>query len=241
MVPMVLFAQNETNVRNAETARQHRVRLIQRIYDEGWQVLNASTASQVHHYLEGQKVSLIILDAAGYRGDRAEQFKRRRELTDAPILVITDATDDRTELEILDNGADDCLRRPVSDQIIIAHAKSLLRRADALPAPELIFDELRISLAEHVVELDGVQLDLTPKEFELLYYFAKNPNLALSRVQILNHAWGWNYAGEERTVDSHVKALRSKLGWAGRHIVTVRSVGYKFVWNLPEKSAVHAE
>ena len=231
VVPTILLAMDEANQRSAETLRQYRVRLTQRIFDEGWQVASAASTAQIQARLGEQKISGIILDTTGFRGDRAAQLRLIRASTDAPLLVLLDSADERSELEALECGADGCLRRPVGDRVILAHMKALLRRVDALPPRELVFDDLRISLAEHVAELEGKPVSLTPKEFDLLYYLARNPNLALSRAQILNRAWDGAYAGDERTVDSHIKALRGKLGWFGKHIVTVRGIGYKFLWN----------
>lgn len=151
------------------------------------------------------------------------------------MLVVVEGSDEHAELEMLENGADDCLRRPAGDPLIIAHVKALLKRVHALPPKELRFDGLRLSLAEHVVELDGKAVALSPREFDLLYYLARNPNLALSRMQILNRAWDSGYAGDERTVDSHIKSLRAKLGWFGKHIITVRGVGYKFLWSASQE------
>ncbi|MBC3939192.1 DNA-binding response regulator [Anaerotruncus massiliensis (ex Liu et al. 2021)] len=235
MIPMILLVMDEGNPRYTETLRQYRVRLTQRIFDEGWQVATAVGVAQALAQLEAQKISLLVFDTTGYRGDRVAQLKLLRASTDLPVLVVVEGGDEHAELEMLENGADDCLHRPASDPLIIAHVKALLKRVHALPPKELRFDGLRLSLAEHVVELDGKTVALSPREFDLLYYLARNPNLALSRMQILNRAWDSGYAGDERTVDSHIKSLRAKLGWFGKHIITVRGVGYKFLWSAAQE------
>ena len=235
MIPTILLVMDEGNPRYTETLRQYRVRLTQRIFDEGWQVATAVGVAQALAQLEAQKISLLVFDTTGYRGDRVAQLKLLRASTDLPVLVVVEGGDEHAELEMLENGADDCLHRPASDPLIIAHVKALLKRVHALPPKELRFDGLRLSLAEHVVELDGKTVALSPREFDLLYYLARNPNLALSRMQILNRAWDSGYEGDERTVDSHIKSLRAKLGWFGKHIITVRGVGYKFLWSAAQE------
>ena len=179
MIPTILLVMDEGNPRYTETLRQYRVRLTQRIFDEGWQVATAVGVAQALAQLEAQKISLLVFDTTGYRGDRVAQLKLLRASTDLPVLVVVEGGDEHAELEMLENGADDCLHRPASDPLIIAHVKALLKRVHALPPKELRFDGLRLSLAEHVVELDGKTVALSPREFDLLYYLARNPNLAL--------------------------------------------------------------
>lgn len=161
------------------------------------------------------------------------ELKALRRATDIPILVITDQSDERSELEILNSGMDGFLHQPISDQIVIAYVKNLLNRSGTLLPKEIAFDDLHISHTAHTVTVDGVPVMLTPKEFDLLDYLAQNPNLALTRYQILKNAWGIHYAGSERTVDSHIKSLRNKLGKVGKQILTIRSVGYKFICEKP--------
>lgn len=240
MVPTILLAANETKAFSAQVIRQNRLRIMKKMFDEGWNVLFASSRKQFYDKLTGsQTISAIVLDGTNQKSgvDYSDvELKALRRATDIPILVITDQSDERSELEILNSGMDGFLHQPVSDQIVIAYVKNLLNRSGTLLPKEIAFDDLHISHTAHTVTIDGVPVMLTPKEFDLLDYLAQNPNLALTRYQILKNAWGIHYAGSERTVDSHIKSLRNKLGKVGKQILTIRSVGYKFICEKPRET-----
>ncbi len=237
MTPTILLAANEADPFSAETVRQNRIRLTKRMFDEGWHVLSATSKEQLLAKITSdQDVTAIVLDGTGRINtqDYSDSGLRSlRDLTDAPILIITDSSDERSDLDILNSGIDGFLHQPVSDSMIIAYMKNLLKRTGAFVRKKIEYGGLYINQSEHTVEADGIPVTLTPKEFELLFYFAQNPNLALTRYQILKNAWGSSYDGSERTVDSHVKSLRGKLGKMGNHILTIRSVGYKFTYDKP--------
>lgn len=239
MTPTILLATNENDSLDAESMRQNRIRLTKRMFSEGWYVVPALSRKQIYAKIASDfNISAIVLDGTGQIGDDFSYtgLKSLRNSTDAPILLITDISDEKDELEILNCGIDGILCQPVSDSIIIAHIKNFLKRTGAISIRKFEYDGLYISQSEHLVEVDGVPVFMTPKEFNLLTYFAQNPNIALTRYQILNNAWGPNYGGSERTVDSHVKSLRVKLGKMGDCIETIRSVGYKFICNKPSET-----
>lgn len=238
MVPTILLVADEIKSFSAQAVRQNRIRLMKKMFEEGWHVMFASSKEQFYKKLTGgQMISAIVLDGTNQKSGEDYsniELKTLRKATDAPILIITDQSDERSELEILNNGMDGYLHQPVSDSIILAYVKNLLKRTGTLLPKEISYGSLQISHAEHTVKVDGVPISLTPKEFNLLYYLAQNPNLALTRYQILKNAWGIDYTGSERTVDSHIKSLRNKLGEIGDQILTIRSVGYKFLCERPK-------
>ena len=180
-------------------------------------------------FFEQKDISLVILDVMMPRIDGREVLKEIREYSKVPVIMLTAKGDERDELNGFELGADEYISKPFSPKILVARVDALLRRSN------LITEEAKIEAggiivdkASHTVTIDGNPVELSFKEFELLTYFIENKGLALSREKILNHVWNYDYFGDARTIDTHVKKLRSKMGDRGDYIKTIWGMGYKF-------------
>lgn len=180
-------------------------------------------------FFEQQDIALVILDVMMPRMDGWQACREIREYSKAPIIMLTAKSDERDELHGFELGVDEYISKPFSPKILVARVEAILRRASLLTAEDVIrMGGIEINKAAHQVTIDGRDVDLSYKEFELLTYFAENPGIALSREKILNHVWNYDYFGDARTIDTHVKKLRSKLGDKGALIKTIWGMGYKF-------------
>ncbi len=173
-------------------------------------------------------IDLIILDVMMPKMDGWEVLEAIRKVSRVPVIMLTARAEERDELKGFSLGVDEYVTKPFSPRILVARVEALLRRTkDA--RPELLnVGGIEINKAAHTVTIDGAPVDLSFKEFELLTYFVENRGLALSRETILNNVWNYNYYGDARTIDTHVKKLRSKLGQKGDYIKTIWGMGYKF-------------
>ena len=216
----VLIAEDEEKIRKLVAG--HLIR-------EGYAVTEACDGRQALACFEADPgLSLIILDVMMPYLDGFEVCRRIRETSDVPIIILTARASEYDELSGFTYGADEYISKPFSSSILLTRVKNLLRRT-AKEAPQVIeYDGLRIAYREREVTVHNKRIMLTPKEFDLLYYLAQNKNLVLSRDQILNTVWDMDFCGDDRTVDTHIKCLRAKLGSFGGSIVTLRKVGYKF-------------
>ena len=152
-----------------------------------------------------------------------------RELSDVPIIMLTAKSDERDELLGFDLGVDEYISKPFSPKILVARVEAILRRSNLLNDDSIITaGEITLNKSAHEVTVEGKPVELSFKEFELLNYFMDNQGLALSREKILNSVWNYDYFGDARTIDTHVKKLRSKLGKEGDYIKTIWGMGYKF-------------
>lgn len=172
-------------------------------------------------------ISLIVMDLMMPVMSGIDACREIRLFSDVPILMLTAKSQEEDELEGFSSGADDYLTKPFSMPVLLARIHSLLRRGGESEATRLTSGAISIDLRAHQLSVDGKPVDVTPREFELMLYFMKNLNIALSREQILNMVWNYDFYGDARTIDTHVKNLRMKLGPAGERIKTVRSYGYK--------------
>jgi len=170
---------------------------------------------------------LIVLDLMLPKRNGYDVCKSIRTQSQVPVLMLTARDTENDELQGFSCGADEYITKPFSPDILMARIKSLLKRCNLLLENELCIDDLRINYRQRTAQYKEKRLLLTPKEFDLLYYLVNNRNIALSREQILNQVWGYDYYGDTRTVDTHIKCLRAKLGDFGEHISTVRKYGYK--------------
>lgn len=182
--------------------------------------------------LKNNPMDLMVLDIMMPHLDGFSVCKMAREMSSLPIIMLTAKSDEDDKLKGYEYGADDYMTKPFSPKILLAKANALLRRTSAAPA-DTISNTLRvgkivISPAAHKVFLDGTEIALTHKEYELLYFFMSNPEQIFSREQLLNRIWGYDFEGNTRTVDTHIKTLRQKLGSEGKSIVTLIRSGYKF-------------
>lgn len=175
---------------------------------------------------------LFILDIMlpgddGY--DLLEKIRRNPELSEVPVIMLTSKTSEFDKVKALDMGADDYIDKPFGVMELISRIKAVLRRTAPKEKSDSIYShDINLDHNKHTVEANGENVVLTPKEFDLLYYLMINPEIVLSRDRIMNEVWGFDFEGESRTVDVHIRTLRMKLGQSGDRIQTVRGLGYKF-------------
>ncbi len=178
--------------------------------------------------LKNDPVDLMILDIMMPHLDGFSVCKMAREMSGLPIIMLTAKSNEDDKLKGYDLGADDYMTKPFSPNVLLAKVNALLRRSSVLLADTLNAGKISVIPASHKVFLDGQEIALTYKEYELLHFFISNPGQVFSREQLLNRIWGYDFTGTTRTVDTHIKTLRQKLGEEGRHIVTLIRSGYKF-------------
>ena len=199
--------------------------LIKSNYD----VLEAEDGSQaLDLFFEQNDIALIILDVMMPKINGWEVCKEIRESSKTPIIMLTAKGEESDELMGFDIGADEYISKPFSPKILVARVEAILRRTGKKEEENLEISGITIDRLGHQVLVDGKELELSYKEFELLTYFIENKGIALSREKILNHVWNYDYFGDARTIDTHVKKLRSKLGEKGSYIKTIWGMGYKF-------------
>lgn len=200
--------------------------LIKSNYD----VIEAEDGAQaVDIFFEQNDIALIILDVMMPRMDGWQVCKEIRAYSKVPIIMLTAKSDERDELLGFELGVDEYISKPFSPKILVARVEAILRRTGQSSADDVIeAGGIMINKAAHSVSVDGQPVELSYKEFELLTYFMENKGIALSREKILNSVWNYDYFGDARTIDTHVKKLRSKLGGKGDLIKTIWGMGYKF-------------
>ena len=170
-----------------------------------------------------------ILDVMMPKMDGWGVCREIRKESKVPIIMLTARGDERDELQGFELGVDEYIAKPFSPKILVARVGAILRRTNALQAEEIVdAGGILVDKAGHEVKIEGKNIELSFKEFELLLYFVENQGIALSREKILNHVWNYDYFGDARTIDTHVKKLRSKLGEKGNYIKTIWGMGYKF-------------
>ena len=178
--------------------------------------------------LKNNPMDLMILDIMMPHMDGFSVCKIAREMSNLPIIMLTAKESEDDKLKGYDLGADDYMTKPFSPRVLLAKANALLRRSSVLPVDAVNAGKISIIPTSHKVFLDGQEITLTYKEYELLLFLMSNPDQIFSREQLLNRIWGYDFGGTTRTVDTHIKTLRQKLGDEGRHIVTLIRSGYKF-------------
>lgn len=197
----------------------------------GYEVIEAKDGMEaINLFLEQKDIGLILLDVMMPIMDGWQVCKEIRERSKVPIIMLTAKSDEQDELQGFSLGVDEYIAKPFSPKVLVARVEAVLRRSTALVAEEAILTagKIRIDKTAHMVSLAGKAVDLSFKEFELLTYFIENIGIALSREVILNHVWNYDYFGDARTIDTHVKKLRNKLGKQGSYIKTIWGMGYKF-------------
>lgn len=174
-------------------------------------------------------ISLVILDVMMPRMDGWEVCKEIRKFSKVPIIMLTAKSTENDELLGFDLGVDEYVTKPFSPKILVARVDAILRRANKISKDSIITaGDIEINKIAHIVNVSGKPVELSFKEFELLVYFIENEGIALSRENILNNVWNYDYFGDARTIDTHVKKLRSKMGECGSYIKTIWGMGYKF-------------
>ncbi len=197
---------------------------------QNYEVIQAGDGSEaLDMFFANQETALIILDVMMPKMDGWQVCKEIRNYSKVPIIMLTARADERDELQGFQLGVDEYIAKPFSPKILVARVEAILRRTNQSTENEVLeYGEIIINKAAHVVTINGKNIDLSFKEFELLTYFMENKGIALSREKILNSVWNYDYFGDARTIDTHVKKLRSKLGEKGDLIKTVWGMGYKF-------------
>ena len=198
---------------------------------EGYAVVEAADGEEaLDIFYSDKEISLIVLDVMMPKINGWEVCREIRKISKLPIIMLTAKGDESDELNGFEIGADEYISKPFSPKILVARVTALLRRANKIGETADIREAGGIVMDKtaHTVAIDGQNIDLSVKEFELLDYFMNNRGIALSRERILDSVWSYDYFGAARTIDTHVKKLRSKMGAKGDYIKTVWGVGYKF-------------
>ena len=208
-----------------------RIRFLLRDYlmKEDFNVFEASNGEEGLFIFSTQKIDLVLLDIMMPIMDGLTMLEKLREVSTVPVILLTAKGEEEDKLQGYDYGADDYMTKPFSPKVLIAKVKALLKRTrEDLDSSSQDFNGLTINKLSHEVKIDGKEIVLSPKEYELLVYLITNENIALTRDNILDNVWGIDYYGDIRTVDTNVKRLREKLLDKANYIVTVRGSGYKF-------------
>ena len=197
---------------------------------EGFAVIEAGDGQEaVEIFYENKDIALIILDVMMPHMDGWETCREIRKDSKVPIIMLTARSEERDELQGFELGVDEYISKPFSPKILVARVEAILRRTNAISQDKLLqVNGIEIDKSAHIVRIDGKEIELSFKEFELLTYFLENQGIALSREKILNNVWNYDYFGDARTIDTHVKKLRSKMGEKGDCIKTIWGIGYKF-------------
>lgn len=197
---------------------------------EGFTVLEAGDGEEaLDIFFADKNIELVILDVMMPKLDGWQTLKEIREYSQVPVIMLTAKDGEADELQSFDLGVDEFISKPFSPKILVARVQALLRRVQGSGSDEVIaVGGIIIDKVAHDVKVDGKSIELSFKEFELLSYFVENQGIALSREKILNAVWNYDYFGDARTIDTHVKKLRSKMGEKGNYIKTIWGMGYKF-------------
>ena len=197
---------------------------------KNYEVIEACDGEEaIDKFYADKDIALVILDVMMPKMDGWEVCREIRKNSSVPIIMLTAKSEENDELTGFECGADEYISKPFSPKILTARVDALVRRTYQIDNSEIIeIGGIEIDKAAHIVRIDGNEIELSYKEFELLTYFVENKGIALSREKILNNVWNYDYFGDARTIDTHVKKLRSKLGKKGEYIKTIWGMGYKF-------------
>lgn len=197
---------------------------------KGYIVIEAGDGEEaLDRFYADKDISLVILDVMMPKMNGWDVCREIRKNSKVPIIMLTAKSDESSELNGFECGVDEYIAKPFSPKILTARVDALIRRSYSIDSSEVTdVGGIIIDKAAHIVKIDGQEIDLSFKEFELLTYFVDNKGLALSREKILNNVWNYDYFGDARTIDTHVKKLRKKLGDKGDYIKTIWGMGYKF-------------
>jgi DNA-binding response OmpR family regulator len=196
---------------------------------DNYEVLEADDGEKAMELFYGEKdIALVVLDVMMPHMDGWQTCREIRSVSKVPIIMLTAKGDERDELQGFQLGVDEYISKPFSPKILVARIEAILRRTQKTEEEEVLScGGISVDKTAHQVFIDGQPIELSFKEFELLTYFVENRGIALSREKILNHVWNYDYFGDARTIDTHVKKLRSKMGDKGDMIKTIWGMGYK--------------
>ena len=197
---------------------------------KGYQILEAEEGEKaIEVYEENRnKVKLILLDVMMPKLDGWSVLRKIRQESNLPVIMLTARGEEQDELFGFELGVDEYISKPFSPKILVARVEAILKRTYGDTKQIKDYDGITIDQEGRTVKVDGKTIDLSLREYELLKYLLDNENIALSRDKILNNVWNYDYYGDSRTIDSHIKKIRHKLGKKGRYIETIRGIGYKF-------------
>lgn len=198
--------------------------------NEGYEVIEAENGLQAIELTKTEEIDFLILDIMMPKLDGYSTLKEIKHNKKIPTLMLSARKEEYDKLLGFELGIDDYLTKPFSPKELIARVKAIAKRTNLIPTERYQFGDLYIDTQGHFVSINGKEIKLTPKEYELLLYFVQNQNIALSRETLLSKLWGYDFYGDDRTVDTHVKMLRNSLGSYRDCIITVRGMGYKFVY-----------
>lgn len=198
--------------------------------NKGYSIMEACNGEEaVDLFLEHRDIALIILDVMMPKMDGWTAVKEIRQYSKVPIIMLTAKSGERDELQGFELGVDEYVTKPFSPKVLVARVEAILRRTTGEGGTDTLeYAGITVDKSAHTVSAGGEAIDLSFKEFELLVFFMENKGVALSREMILNHVWNYDYFGDARTIDTHVKKLRSKLGESGNAIKTIWGMGYRF-------------
>ena len=202
-----------------------------------YDVLEAGDGEQaVDVFFSVKDIALVILDVMMPKMDGWEVLRTIRERSHVPVIMLTARSEETDELKGFQYGADEYISKPFSPKILVARVEAILRRSGINQEETITVAGITVDKSAHAVSIDGKELELSFKEYEFLLYFIENKGIALSREKILNNVWNYDYFGDARTIDTHVKKLRAKMGEKGDCIRTVWGMGYKFDPNPETKN-----
>ena len=196
---------------------------------KGYETVEAGDGEEaIDVFFADKEIALIILDVMMPKMDGWEVLKTVREHSKVPVIMLTARTEETDELKGFEYGADEYISKPFSPKILVARVEAILRRSGVNQDEVVRVGGIEVDKSAHSVKIDGKEIELSFKEYELLLYFIENKGIALSREKILNNVWNYDYFGDARTIDTHVKKLRAKMGTKGDYIKPVWGMGYKF-------------
>lgn len=200
------------------------------IEQEEYSVIEAADGEEAVEQFEANinKIKLVILDVMMPKQDGWSALRQIRQISNVPVIMLTARSEEQDELFGYELGVDEYVSKPFSPKILIAKIKAILQRTSPKEVEKKNYDGIEIDTEGRNITVDGKQIELSLREYELLKYILDNENIALSRDKILNNVWNYDYYGDSRTIDSHIKKIRHKLGKKGKYIKTMRGVGYKF-------------
>lgn len=196
----------------------------------GFSILEAEDGEQALEVFEKEKsrINLILLDVMMPKLDGWSVLRQIRQESKVPIIMLTARGEEQDELFGFELGVDEYISKPFSPKILVARVEAILKRTNQSQKEIKEYDGIEVDKEGRTIKVDGKQIDLSLREYELLMYLLDNENIALSRDKILNNVWNYDYYGDSRTIDSHIKKIRHKLGKKGKYIKTIRGIGYKF-------------
>lgn len=216
------------NVLIAEDEQKLREIVVKYLKKEGYNVFEAEDGEKALELFVAHSMDIVILDVMMPNVDGWSCCREIRKTSDVPIIMLTARSEENDRVFGFELGADDYVTKPFSNRELMMRVKSLIRRSSKESETILEAGRIKINVRAHRVILDGKEVDLSPKEYDLLMLFWENCDIALSREKIIDKIWGYDYYGDMRTIDTHIKRLRSKIKDSGCEIQTVRGVGYRF-------------